>query len=230
MTSIRLFGSRLSPFVEKVARGLVYKKVEFENVEPKGPFDLRRWNPQTGKMPVLEIDGERIYDSTFILRWLDERFPEPPVVSEDARVAAAQRQFEDWADESLYWYIMAVRWSEANAAASTEQITGSLPRLIRPLARLIVPRQIGGMTRAQGMGRLSRETLLAEIGKLLDDTVLLLGAKPFFYSDRLSVADLALYGQLHMARSGPTPEITTLISHRPALVAFAKRVEELTGR
>ncbi len=230
MTTIRLFGTRLSPFVEKVARGLAYKKIEFELVEPQSLRDFRKWNPQTGKMPVLEIDGERIYDSTFILRQLDQRFPEPSLLSDDARVAAAQRQLEDWSDESLYWYIMAVRWSAENAPASAQQITAAMPRWIRPLVRRAVPRQICRMTRAQGMGRLPRETLLNEFGRLLDDAVWMIGSKPFFYAERLSVADLAIHGQLHMARSGPTPEVAALISHRPVLTAFAKRVEDLTGR
>ena len=79
MTKVRLFGSRLSPFVEKVARALALKKVEFELVEPTSPTDFRKWSPQTAKMPVLEIDGDRVDDSTFILRRLDEDFAEPPL-------------------------------------------------------------------------------------------------------------------------------------------------------
>ncbi len=83
MARVTVYGSPPSPFVEKVRRGLALKKVDYELVPPKSPFDLRRWNPQTGKMPVVEIDGERTYDSTFILRRLDALFPEPPLVSTD---------------------------------------------------------------------------------------------------------------------------------------------------
>ena len=64
----RLFGSRVSPFVEKVVRALQLKGIRYGLVAPKSPADFGRWNPQTRKMPVLEIDGERTYDSTFILR------------------------------------------------------------------------------------------------------------------------------------------------------------------
>ena len=46
-----VYGSRLSPFVEKVVRGLLLKGVGFELVEPRSPTDLRRWNPQTGEGP-----------------------------------------------------------------------------------------------------------------------------------------------------------------------------------
>ena len=217
--AVRLMGLRLSPFVEKAVRGLRYKKIEFEEVIPSSPFELRKWSP-TGKMPVMDWEGEKIYDSTFILRKLDEAVPEPPLFASEPRVAAVQRLLEDWSDESLYWYTMALRWAEPNAAATTQQLAATVPALIRPLARMLMPRQIGGMTRAQGLGRLPYDVLISEYGKRLDELVLLLGESAFFHAEQpgeLSAADLAIYGQLNTARSGPTPDADGLISHRPAL-------------
>jgi glutathione S-transferase len=226
MANLRLFGSRISPFVEKVARALALKEAGFELVDPRRPTEFRQWNPQTGKMPVLELDGERIYDSTLILRELDRRFPNPPLVSSDPKLAAAQRQVEDWADEALYWYFMAVRWTDANAAATTAQITAGLSPLFRPIARLILPRQLRGMARAQGLGRLPVPMLMEEIEGRLDDLVTIIGDDPFIFGDAPSVADLAVYGQLQMAESGPTPELAALIRARPSLVELQRRVEE----
>ncbi len=154
MPEIVLFGSRLSPFVEKVARALQRKRLRFREVDVTSPLDLKRWNPTTGKMPVLELDGARIYDSTFILRRLDEVEPEPPLFAEDPATAAAQRLLEDWSDEALYWYVMALRWAKQNAAATTAQITTSVPRLLRPLVGPLVARLVGSTPRAQGLGRL----------------------------------------------------------------------------
>ncbi len=224
--TIRLYGSRMSPFVEKVARAFELKGQSFELIEPKKPTDLKRWNPQTGKMPVCEFDDERHHDSTFILREVEKRWPEPPLLDPDPRRAAAQRTLEDWCDESLYWLLMALRWNDRNAAASAQQITGSLPFWIRPVADAMVPRQLAGMTRAQGFGRLPYDVLVDELGLRLDDLVHLLGDREYFHSDRIGLADLAVYSQLHMARSGPTPESDALISHRPALLAHSQRVEE----
>ena len=68
MTKIVLHGSRLSPFVEKAYRGLRYKGLDVEFVELGNPLELRKLNPVTRKMPVALFDGERVYDSTFILR------------------------------------------------------------------------------------------------------------------------------------------------------------------
>jgi glutathione S-transferase len=229
MTDVTLFGSTLSPFVEKVRLALVLKGLKHRIVGIKSPNDLKRWNPQTGKMPVLEMDGERFIDSTFILRHLEKLHPEPPLFADDPATAAAQRQLEDWSDESLYWQLMALRWSKQNAAATARQITDGLPALVRPAARVMLPRQIRAMTKQQGFGRLSLPILVRELGGRLDDLVLMLGKRPFFFSDRVSVADLAIYSQLRMACSGPTPEAEACISDRPALVDYQKRVEEATS-
>jgi len=229
MSPNRLFGSRLSPFVEKVARALFLKAIDYELVELRSPRDFGRWNPQTGKIPVLEIDGERIYDSTFILRRLEQLRPEPPLFSSDPSRAAAERLLEDWADESLYWLTMALRWAEPNRAATTEQLAGTFPAWLRPLLRATLPRKIGGMARVQGMGRLPYQTLVVEYGKRLDDLVFVLGESPYLHGERPGAADLAVYGQLRTGRSGPTPELTDLISHRPALVDLERRIEAETG-
>jgi glutathione S-transferase len=229
MPEISLYGSRISPFVEKVARALALKKLEFRQVDLKSPGDLKRWNPVTRKMPVLEFDGERVYDSTFILRRLDEIQPDPPLFSDDPSVAAAQRMLEDWSDESLYWYVMALRWSRKNETATIRQILPTVPALLRPLAGMIVSRQIGSMPRVQGLGRLPEDVLVREAGLRLDDLVAQLGPRPFFFADRVSAADLAVYGELRTALSGPTPEFDALISERPALADHMKRVEDCTA-
>jgi glutathione S-transferase len=228
MDKVTLFGTRNSPFVEKVVRGLQLKKVSFELVGPKSPFDLRRWNPQTGKMPVLEIDGERVYDSTFILRHLDELVPEPRLVAEDPPTAAAQRQLEDWADESLYWYLMALRWAKRNAGATADQIAAGAPAALRPIVRIFLKLKVAPATLAQGLGRLPHEVVLRELGTRLDDLVTLLAPQPFFYADQPSIADLAVYGMFSMAKSGPTPEAAEVIAERPPLTDWMKRVEVAT--
>jgi glutathione S-transferase len=226
---VTVFGSRLSPFVEKVVRGLQLKGLGFELVEPKAPGDLRRWNPQTGKMPVVDFDGEKIFDSTFILRRLDALVPKPPLLADDPVAAANQRQLEDWADESLYWYVMAFSWTPKNAGTTANRNLSMVPALLRPLIAPIMRRQMSGMVKAQGMGRLPEETLGREFGARLDDLLRMLGDKPYFYDERPSVADLAVFGQLHGASSGLVPETSRALHERPRLVDYLKRVAQATG-
>jgi glutathione S-transferase len=229
MMSATVFGSRLSPFVEKVARGLQLKRIPFTLVPPAGPFDFQRWNPQTRKMPVLEIDGKRTFDSTLILRRLDALVPTPPLFADDLRAAKRQRFVEDWADESLYWYGMALRWNPANYAATAAQIIGTLPAWIRPIAGFVLPRQVAAGAWAQGLVRMPMEVVMSELANRLDEVLELLEERPFLFADRVSVADLAIFGQSTMLRSGPTPQAEELIASRPALVSYLARVDAATA-
>lgn len=228
--NVVLFGSRLSPFVEKVARALQMKGVGFALVPPRLPTDFRRWNPQTGKMPVLDADGVRLFDSTLIVRRLDVLVPAPPLVDADAAVAARQRFLEDWSDESLYWYGMALRWSPANSAATVAQVAGEMgvPRVLHPVLRPLLQRMIGAQAIAQGLGRLPLTILLDELARRLDELRVWLGDRPFFFADQPSVADLAIFAQLRMLRTGPTPQAAELQAERDWLEAYYRRVETAT--
>jgi len=56
-----------------------------------------------------------------------------------------------------------------------------------------------------------------------------LADRPYFFSDRLSAADLAVFGQLRMLRSGPTPQAERLVAERPRLLDYFLRVDAATG-
>jgi glutathione S-transferase len=78
--------------------------------------------------------------------------------------------------------------------------------LLWPLMKLRLRRNIGGMAEAQGFGRMPYAELIRQTGNRLDDLVTLLGDRAFFFSDRFSAADLALYGELRTGASGSTPD------------------------
>lgn len=109
------------------------------------------------------------------------------------------------------------------------QILAGIPGYLRPLVEVIVSRQIRRTCWAQGLGRLPEQVLLDELAHRLDDLCMVLGEQRFFHGVELSVADLAIYGQLHMLRSWPTPEAETLISQRPMLLRHMQAVEEVTA-
>lgn len=80
----------------------------------------------------------------------------------------------------------------------------------------------------QGLGRLPYDVLIRETGERLDDLVLLLGKRTFFYADRPSVADFALYGEFSNGCGEATPDFAGLVSERPSLADWMKRVEDCT--
>ena len=228
---IILHGSRRSPFVEKVYRGLMLKRLPFEIHEPHTLQDVRRNNPTTGKMPALELDGQLLFDSTFILRALDDYQPSPLLLSADPLLAAQQRLIEDWADESLYWYGLALRWAiPANAKRALQTFVSAAPPLLRPVVKIMAPRLMRSQIRAQGTGRLPAQTLVRELDGHLAALVKMLGRGPFFFGlDQPSVADLAVYGQLFFLHDSITPEGQETVENHPALTKLCLRLDVLTG-
>jgi glutathione S-transferase len=222
---ITLYGAARVPYTEKVRRALLYKGLDFELQEPATVDDYQRWNPKSGVLPVLEVGGELIEDSTRILFALDERFPEPPLLAPDPMVAGQQRQLEDWADESFLWYWM--KYRRMLGADMPLPLKGEGPELPRK-ARSGLLRRIGAWLRAGGTWERPITGLQRELGQRLDDLVNFLGARPFFYSDRLSMADLGVYAMLFTMRRDAIPGSARLLAERPTLVAFMARVEEAT--
>jgi glutathione S-transferase len=213
MAQITLYGPRAAPFVVKVEFALLLKKLEFTLVEPQGPEDYRRWSPETGLLPVIDVDGTRVHDSSAILDYLDQRFPEPPLVSSDPKLASSQRRLESWAEETLtfYWlnYLRAlVREDEAAAGESSDSSPRSL--LSRRKKSPVVNFE-------EGLGK--------EFGQRLDDLVNFLGSRPFFYSDRVGRADLAVYSLLHDVPGVAGKVVAAAVEARPVLVDLLQRVE-----
>jgi glutathione S-transferase len=236
VVKITLYGSARTPFTEKVRRALLYKRLAFELCEPTSAEDYKRWNPKSGMLPVLHLDDggalEMIEDSTAIVYALDERHPDPPLLAVDPTVASQQRQLAKWSDESFLWYFLKYRRMigagemqlpvasdverPAPGVGEEESSSGSL-------------RRFAAWLRAGGTWERPITGLLREIGLRLDDLVNFLGARPYFYSEHLSVADLGVYSMLFTLRNGSIPGTERLLAVRPSLVAFMARVEEETS-
>ncbi|MYE13386.1 MAG: glutathione S-transferase family protein [Gammaproteobacteria bacterium] len=230
MSETRIVGPAVSPFVVKTLAAADYKGFAYDHDEYVSIRELGRYNATTGKVPVALFDGEAVYDSTLILRRFDEIHPDKPLVSSDPAVAAHQRILEDWADESLYWSVQAFRWHEKNEHRTIAQNARFVPAPMRIFAKPILRRLVGRQPRAQGMGRLPYEMLVRELGKRLDDLVVLLGRNPFFCSDKPSIADFAIYGQLCTGSSERvTPDFAEIVEQRGALEAWRSRLETAMG-
>ena len=230
---IILYGPRIAPFTEKVRRALELKGLTFELREPTSAEDYPRWSPETGLLPVITIDGELTSDSTAILHRLDELYPEPPLLSRDPVVREQQRNLEDWADESFLWYFM--KWMDfrGNSMPTATEMEAvqeagrrSSEELRGPMARL---RRLGAWLRAGGTWERSETALVRGLGDRLRDLTNFLGTRRFFYSDRVSMADLSVYGMLVTLRNDTFPGSGRLLANQPALLAFMARVERETG-
>ncbi|MGD9764840.1 MAG: glutathione S-transferase family protein [Candidatus Binatia bacterium] len=103
---ITLYGYPTSPNTRKVLLVLAEKGLEWTWVnvdllraEQKSAEFLRR-NPH-GKVPVVDIDGRHIWESTIINEYLEERYPRPPLLPADPIERARARMLEDYCDTQL---------------------------------------------------------------------------------------------------------------------------------
>jgi maleylpyruvate isomerase len=94
---VRLFRIPFSTNVERVALALAYKGLDAEPVEID-PEDRSPVVAASGQelVPVLDDDGRIVSDSTRILEYLEERYPDPPLYPRDPARRAECVLFVDW--------------------------------------------------------------------------------------------------------------------------------------
>jgi glutathione S-transferase len=219
---ITVYGPELTPYTIKVVRALRVKGLPFTIEEPQSAEDYRRWSPENGLLPVIDVDGTRVQDSSAILDLIDERFPEPPLLSRDAKVAREQRRLEDWVTETFFYHMF--RWVRARtAAAEPEGDTRGLGPMMR--FGLIGP---NGQVRPEVFDT-SDGGPGPDFEGTVDELAKFLGARPFFFADELSRADLAAFGSLVGLRNDRYPGSAALLRARSSLWEHCERVEEATG-
>ena len=118
----------VSHYSEKVRWALDWKGVEHERREPPPGLHmvLALWwsRGETKTFPVLELDGERILDSTAIIGALEARWPEPPLYPEDP----ADRRHALWTSRTTSTRSSARRFacSAGTTCGVTQELLGKL--------------------------------------------------------------------------------------------------------
>jgi glutathione S-transferase len=101
--ALRIIGSFVSPYVRKVLACLHLKALAYE-IDPITPFfgndEYERVSPLR-RIPVL-VDGDlAISDSSVICAYLDEAYPERPLLPDDPKDRARARWLEEYSDTRL---------------------------------------------------------------------------------------------------------------------------------
>jgi glutathione S-transferase len=105
---IKLYDFLSCPYGQKVRIVLAEKALTYDLVtvdltqhENRKP-DFQRLNP-LGRVPVLVDDDTVIYDSTIINEYLDDEYPEPPLLPPigSSAMRSRARLFEDFADTTF---------------------------------------------------------------------------------------------------------------------------------
>lgn len=136
-----LYEHPLSSYAQKVKIALREKGLTFDVETPQGLGSGNSTGPFSAASPRLEvptlIDGPaRIFDSTIILEYLEDKHPSPALLPRDPAARAEARMIEDLCDtlyEAVNWGLGEIRWFKraegkqaddmtAKAAAQTKQL------------------------------------------------------------------------------------------------------------
>lgn len=199
MAKIVLHQWEISPFCQKVARMLRFKGLDFETVNYNGILGAKVPTlTKVGKVPVLDINGKRIQDSTRIARYLDEACPDLPKLYPVHPLEKVYVElWEDWADELLYFYEIHFRINDAKALAAAVKIASEgrpvhEAVIMKPLLKAGLNMQL----KMQGLGRMSKESIEQEFKLHLDRIALVLEQNNWLVGHQQSIADIAVGSQL----------------------------------
>ena len=95
--TIRLINARPSPYGRKAAIALIEKNIPYE-VTYDMPWGEGTCTPQYSpleQLPILILDGGKtVYDSSFILDWIDLVYPDPPLMPSATDALIAERELK----------------------------------------------------------------------------------------------------------------------------------------
>ncbi|MCC5642979.1 glutathione S-transferase family protein [Nostoc sp. CHAB 5824] len=103
MSNIQLYFAKASTFSQRTRVVLLEKGIDFTPIEidlqnkPDGYTQISHY----GKVPAIKHGDVVIYESTIINEYLDEVFPEPPLLPRDAAAKAIARIWIDYANTRL---------------------------------------------------------------------------------------------------------------------------------
>ena len=113
MADIKLYGLRISYYTGKMEGYLRYKEIPHEFVVlNRARMGLLKEKTGAAQMPAVELpDGRFMTDTTPMISWFEERYPDPPVIPEEPVLKFLSHLIEDYAEEWLWRPAMHYRWS-----------------------------------------------------------------------------------------------------------------------
>jgi glutathione S-transferase len=145
MAQIELISTRTCPFVQRSRIALAEKGVDFlfTEVNLRNKPDWFLAVSPYGKVPVLKHDGRVIYESAIINEYLEEVYPEPPLMPRDSYNRALARIWIDYCNTRLM---------PANRALLMAQDPKERKSLSEKLAESLVFMENEGLAKTSGNG------------------------------------------------------------------------------
>lgn len=194
------------------------------------PYDVRYTPAPTkapkGKAPYIELDGEKLGDTQFIIPFLTEKHG----VTLGSELSAEQRALalglRRMIEEHTYFGIVWSRWIDEpgwlvlRSCGIFDTLPGPLGSIVPPLARRFVRKQL----HQQGVGRHTREEILGLVSSDIDALATTLGSDGYFFGHP-SLLDASAYGLLAgVVFGGVDGDFQNVATRHDNLVAYCERM------
>jgi glutathione S-transferase len=216
-----------SPFVLEIDRALKLAKLPFE-VHKVNMIKLKELNPK-GQLPVLIIGEEKVADSTRILHRIEKLVPGSMTAGLAPRELAEAWLWEEFAETSLYPYVLATRWADDRGwPVPRGAFFGAVPAPVRGLVASMVRRGIVKKLVERDFTRDGLDACYARLSEVLNDLDTRAPEDGFWLGPRASVADLGLFAHLHSLRLPLTAWQAEEVGKRVRLSRYLDRVDAAT--
>lgn len=189
MGQINLYQYPISPFTEKVRRVLTYKHLKWNPIDCHYEDKTNLLAVTRGKwtrVPVLEWDGEVVYNSADIIHWLDKKVAANRVIPDESR--GLIDIVDNWSDNTFFMPILYLTIPDLLDGVADAKLKENREKLI-------------GMS--TGKMRERGPELKQQLGAYLAMLDEQLAGKDFFLGKTFTMADASLYHPLFFLALNP---------------------------
>jgi len=228
----------ISHYSEKVRWALEYKGVDHSrrSILPGShiPIALVLTRGAQPTVPVLQLEGRSIGDSTEIIAALEAKYPDPPLYPIDAEERARAIELEEWFDEKLgpharlLPFYELIQEPELFAEIAAESVPGPLGKakpVVGAYARAYTSIRWGAND-DEGAAQ-AREAIVAAFDKL--EAELEQGTGEFLVGEGLSVADVTAASLFYPVVVPPEGPLDPDLPRPPALDRFRQSLSDRPG-
>jgi glutathione S-transferase len=207
-------------------KGLEWESVHLDlskrdNLDP----EYIKINPN-GVVPTIVHDGKVLYESNFIIEYLDDVFPEPALRPADPYERARMRILMDRIEHVLHRNINTVSWIRQERykrfdGMTPEQLQTVLDDQATEEKRAILKKRL-----EDGVSEGDMAFAEARVADVLDELDAVLQGRPWLCGENLSLADISIAPFMERFEANKMPALTDWVK-RPRLGDWWERTKQL---